>query len=51
MTIKRHFVKKAISIGLSATLALSAVGFSALATTSYESVFPNPTDAPMDDTS
>ncbi|MCD8370601.1 MAG: hypothetical protein LUC94_09830 [Clostridiales bacterium] len=44
MTIKRHFVKKAISIGLSATLALSAVGFSALAT-SDEDVFPSPTAA------
>lgn len=44
MTIKRHFVKKAISVGLSATLALSAVGFSALAT-SDEDVFPSPTAA------
>lgn len=42
MTSKRKFVKKAVSIGLSATLALSAVGFSALADTSKEDVFPSP---------
>lgn len=47
MTSKRKFVKKAVSIGLSATLALSAVGFSALAETSDENVFPSPTETPV----
>lgn len=51
MTSKRKFVKKAISVGLSATLALSAVGFSALAATSKDSVFPVTKGAqPVDDT-